>query len=274
MELNEELVIAKIKECIEKNSGYVNLDTNRVNQDSTVKRKKPKYVNRKYRFFSESLEKYQNVDSLLSMDDELSMKLKELSISSPTNEINKDVDKHPQPKSKKGKRRGKKKYRVDPKKGIPADVRYAVWRKYCKGSFDGFCFCCNIKISFEKWHCGHIKPRARGGSIDIENLRPICIDCNLKMSAMHMYEYILLHNLYGVKHLPSDDKIVRFYQSSVDGIKVTNERLDKLVVDRQLTARQADIYRRQVVSKRKSLSERVTIMEEISMLYIQKVKIH
>ena len=39
------------------------------------------------------------------------------------------------------------------------------------------------------FHCGHIMPKCRGGEDSIENLRPICANCNARMGCRHWDEY-------------------------------------------------------------------------------------
>ena len=56
----------------------------------------------------------------------------------------------------------------------------------------GKCYCCRITEikQLTNYHCGHVKSEKNGGSIDIENLRPICSSCNLSMGMKHMRQYI------------------------------------------------------------------------------------
>jgi len=39
------------------------------------------------------------------------------------------------------------------------------------------------------FHCGHIVSHANGGSMHIDNLRPICASCNLSMGTQNMNEF-------------------------------------------------------------------------------------
>jgi 5-methylcytosine-specific restriction endonuclease McrA len=70
------------------------------------------------------------------------------------------------------------------KKNIPKAIRQQVWLKYIGKKFEDKCsiiWCQNI-ISVFNFHAGHNIPESKGGTIDINNLKPICSNCNLSMS--------------------------------------------------------------------------------------------
>ena len=83
------------------------------------------------------------------------------------------------------------------KRSIPAPVRSGVWRKYIGDSMDGACYSCNKPLSYENWQAGHILAFANGGKETIENLRPLCAQCNTSMGSMHMFDFIKKHNMPG-----------------------------------------------------------------------------
>ena len=65
------------------------------------------------------------------------------------------------------------------KEKIPAAVRKIVWAKYIGQTKHGKCMCCSVEdISDTNFECGHIVSESAGGTVDIENLRPICGHCN------------------------------------------------------------------------------------------------
>lgn len=68
--------------------------------------------------------------------------------------------------------------------------RLQLW-KYRNGSAEKLlCPCCRQQeISFDKFVAGHIHPESRGGDISMDNLLPICNQCNVKMAFKHMYYY-------------------------------------------------------------------------------------
>jgi hypothetical protein len=99
-------------------------------------------------------------------------------------------------------------------------VRELVWKKYCPKHDDkGKCFCCGDKIRKSKTHVeyGHIVPSCVGGSYTMDNIRPVCINCNRGKGGMHtmnMYEFIIRNNMYGMKHLKPQER--KLYVHNVD----------------------------------------------------------
>lgn len=74
----------------------------------------------------------------------------------------------------------KRRYR---KKSIPAAVRQQVWLTYVGEHFKSKCkvkWCQNTMTVFQ-FDCGHNIPESRGGSTTIDNLLPICSNCNGSM---------------------------------------------------------------------------------------------
>ena len=76
------------------------------------------------------------------------------------------------------------------KKGsIPNALRQQVWLKYCGEIYSRKCLTtwCNNVITVYDFHCGHNVPEVRGGKTTIDNLIPICTQCNLSMG--HQYTF-------------------------------------------------------------------------------------
>jgi hypothetical protein len=87
----------------------------------------------------------------------------------------------------------------EPRKPIPKKLRDGVWKKYYNDEEVGACFCCNKEI-YQKsseitktWNCGHIISDYDGGKMTIENMRPVCFDCNQKMKTQNM---LIFKNIY------------------------------------------------------------------------------
>lgn len=74
-----------------------------------------------------------------------------------------------------------------PKKRIPSAVRNMVWDNNISPELKiGNCYVCNSKISFSNFHCGHIIAEKDGGTIELNNLKPICMLCNTSMGTTNM----------------------------------------------------------------------------------------
>ena len=71
---------------------------------------------------------------------------------------------------------------VSKPKRLSAAVRNACWTQTFGAALEGKCMCCKVvDVTYRNFQAGHIIPRAKGGSDDINNLRPICITCNASM---------------------------------------------------------------------------------------------
>ena len=83
------------------------------------------------------------------------------------------------------------------KKQIPKAVRQQVWLMIIGKKFESKCsiiWCKNI-INVFNFHAGHNIPNSKGGPMNMENLRPICCNCNLSMSDKYsISEWNLLGN--------------------------------------------------------------------------------
>ena len=95
---------------------------------------------------------------------------------------NKDKkNKHNKKKIKNDKKNKKKKYL---KKTIPKAVREQTWLQTFGKCYEHDCYVnwCENMISVFDFHVGHDQPESLGGTLNIDNLKPICARCNLSMS--------------------------------------------------------------------------------------------
>lgn len=81
------------------------------------------------------------------------------------------------------------------KRNITPALRKKVWEKEFGTNLEGNCPIpqCSSKLYKEEdsaFHCGHILPKCRGGEDVVENLRPICANCNARMGCSHWDEYV------------------------------------------------------------------------------------
>lgn len=66
---------------------------------------------------------------------------------------------------------------------LPKRIREVVWSTYNGETYSSPCYVpwCHNMINVFNYQVGHDIPESKGGTYDIGNLRPICINCNLSM---------------------------------------------------------------------------------------------
>jgi hypothetical protein len=65
-----------------------------------------------------------------------------------------------------------------------------VWNTYYPTKEYGLCYCCKINmIQRNNCHMGHVMAKRHGGLYTVDNLRPICPNCNTVMSSKNLYEF-------------------------------------------------------------------------------------
>lgn len=101
---------------------------------------------------------------------------------------------HPQTKSQQSKHKNQKKYR---KQKIPIALRQACWVRQFGETYQHKCFVdwCHRKISCFDFEVGHNLPESKGGSLDLDNLRPICRQCNIGMGNTYTIDQWRLLNI-------------------------------------------------------------------------------
>lgn len=77
------------------------------------------------------------------------------------------------------------------KKSIPKVVKDLAWNKWVGEDVARTkCMCCGVnEIKMSSFHCGHVIAEANGGSMTVENLRPICAACNLSMKTENLDDF-------------------------------------------------------------------------------------
>lgn len=81
---------------------------------------------------------------------------------------------------------------------IPSTVRHEVWKRYVSEIYrKGKCFCCRTSdIEESNFDCGHVISRNNFGPISLQNLRPICGQCNRSMGTQNMDEFIVAYGFW------------------------------------------------------------------------------
>lgn len=75
------------------------------------------------------------------------------------------------------------------RKNIPKSVKKDLWVRNFGKKYKGNCFVCSKIIDTHNFEAGHIKSVFKGGSDNINNLKPICMSCNRSMSSMNLYDF-------------------------------------------------------------------------------------
>lgn len=73
------------------------------------------------------------------------------------------------------------------KTSCPKTIRDQLRVKWWKGKYEGTCFCCERKISYEHVEAGRIKA---GGKYSVPNTRLICKTCNRGMGKQNLKIYM------------------------------------------------------------------------------------
>lgn len=99
------------------------------------------------------------------------------------------TEKPPLPK-KKGRGRSSSEPAKKRKAKIPIAVQEAIWVKRMGKVFEGKCLTtwCPNTITVFDFHAGHDIPESKGGTIDPENLYPICARCNQSMGDRYTFK--------------------------------------------------------------------------------------
>lgn len=86
------------------------------------------------------------------------------------------------------------------KKIIPKVMKDLCWSKYIGDTVGKTkCMCCETnEIKMNDFQCGHVIAEANGGTITVDNLRPICKACNVSMGTENLNEFKMR---YGFKRV-------------------------------------------------------------------------
>lgn len=85
---------------------------------------------------------------------------------------------------------------------ISSQLREKIWIYHYGNIAIAKCLCCNeqeIRLGVNNWDAGHILSENNKGPTILENLIPICKNCNCKMGSTNWDSYV--YNTYGIKYL-------------------------------------------------------------------------
>ena len=88
--------------------------------------------------------------------------------------------------------------KIKKKKVIPKNVKINIWNTYIDSNIQRHkCLCCKKSIiSITEFHVGHVISEHNGGTLEINNLRPICSSCNYSMGTNNMVDYVVKYGYY------------------------------------------------------------------------------
>lgn len=80
------------------------------------------------------------------------------------------------------------------------DLKKACWNNYVDFPHlqENVCFCCRVeKITSFNFELGHVVAKAKGGDLNIDNIRPICSKCNKVCQTKNLLDFQRMrHNIY------------------------------------------------------------------------------
>lgn len=92
---------------------------------------------------------------------------------------------------------------ISKKQSIPKSLKRQVWCQWI-GREKGIakCLCCNVvDIEKDSFACGHIIAESKGGKLEVNNLKPVCMSCNSSMGTINMNDFIKKYNLHKYKRV-------------------------------------------------------------------------
>lgn len=84
------------------------------------------------------------------------------------------------------------------KQNIPKNIKTIVWNHYIGTNIiQHKCLCCKkVLICNTNFEVGHVISEKMGGTLEINNLRPICFACNHSMGTENMIDFVVKYGLY------------------------------------------------------------------------------
>jgi hypothetical protein len=149
------------------------------------------------------------------------------------------------------------------------DNKYPISKQTRKEVFENKCYCCLRHITMDDWHCGHILARKNNGSRNVQNLKPVCKDCNLNMGSMNMNLYIISRKLPGKKNLDFNDPFISFFQKYNELVISSLKKVEILKEKLYINNKEYKKIKKMLNSTNKSLDEKLSLIININQfLYI------
>ena len=140
------------------------------------------------------------------------------------------------------------KFRTLKRSSIPKARRDELWIKYFGTSYNGRCLICDKEFKIvDNWEAGHVVPSSKGGSDNLDNLRPICRDCNRSMGCMNMITWAEHHYPNNrIDTIPSNSDIIvphPIIQSFTPDAKIPDPSVTDIesLLNKYLTSHESDM---------------------------------
>lgn len=131
------------------------------------------------------------------------------------------------------------------KKAIPKAIKALVWNTHIGESNGiGLCQCCfTNEIKQMSFQCGHVISEYNGGSVNVNNMKPICSGCNFSMGTRNMDEYMKTYGLKKNDKTPIKITITDngdIIDESKIGMKPNDTKIVKPTNDKKIIEKQKD----------------------------------
>jgi len=116
------------------------------------------------------------------------------------------------------------------RRSCPKAVKEAHWRKYIGNKLKGKCYVCGKPITFFDFEVGHNRAFVKGGSWNINNLRPICRTCNRSMGTMTIEAFKKKYFSRFKKVKKNNKKKKKRRKSTIFEVKLPEIKLPKIEI--------------------------------------------
>ena len=144
-------------------------------------------------------EAFKKVKEKKNKDEEAkSTKDKPLAASSEESDEIKEKEKDKDKEKDKEKEKENARITETKKIAIPKKVKTDVWNTFIGQGINAHkCLCClKTTITNTDFHVGHVLSEANGGTLNMDNLRPVCASCNYSMGTMSMKDYVIKYGYF------------------------------------------------------------------------------
>ena len=118
------------------------------------------------------------------------------------------------------------------KDSIPKRIREMVWNTHNGEKYTSKCYVtwCNNYINVFNYQVGHDIPESKGGTMDLDNLKPICGNCNQSMGNKYtIQEWCKLLEMQRPSSTSNDMPSTNTISNIEDGLVSENDELKKFI---------------------------------------------